>query len=143
MRVTDATDDKFATLTGSGTVVVVFYMAPDNSFKALQSSAEASSAAPGGLAFRPARWHRHSEDIRRAIASAAWNHSRAIKVVFADWAQCPVACGRFGIGGFPTSLILKDGVPVAEKLGGTQGGHRDSYRIERDRFAEWLSEHLS
>lgn len=135
MRVTNATNDTYATLTASGTVVVAFYM---SSTCGGYKDTEPKSATCGARPRRP----RHYADIRKALASAAWQKSRGIKVVFVECEQCEATCHRLGILAFPEFLILKEGVRVAQMGGMVQGGHRDSYRLARERFVEWLSQHL-
>jgi hypothetical protein len=141
MRNADATDETFDSLTANGTVVVAFYTSLSIGYKAVDRKIAAPQATHG-LAFKAAR-RRRTDDIRRALTSAAWNHSRTLRVVFAEADECRVTCSRLNIIGFATFWIMKDGKRVSEMSGAYQGGHPDSFRLARDRFAEWLREHLS
>jgi hypothetical protein len=140
MRVADATDETFDSLTANGTVVVAFYMSSCKGYKAAAPKSVAPPAA-SGLAFKAAR-RRRNDDIRRALTSAAWNHSRTLRIVFAQWEQCRATCDRLNMIGFATFWIMKDGQRIAELNAMYEGGHRDSFRLARDTFAEWLKKHL-
>lgn len=141
MRIADATDETFDSLTANGTVVVAFYTASSSGYKAVAPKSETPRAA-GRLSFKPAR-RRRTDDIRRALTSAAWKHNRAIRVVFVQWEQCRATCDRLNVIAFATFWIMKDGQRIAELNSMYQGGHRDSFRLARERFAEWLKKHLS
>lgn len=65
-----------------------------------------------------------------------------LRIVFAQWEQCRATCERLNVFAFATFWLLKDGKRIAEMHTMFEGGHRDSFRLARDRFAEWLKKHL-
>ena len=135
MRTAQATDATFGKLVASGTVVVAFYTSSCAGYE----DTELKKQEPGAARRRR---RRRLGDIRRALKHAAWEHNRKLRVVFVEYEECRVTCHILGIIGFATFWILKDGARLAELSSMVQGGHRDSYRLARERFTGWLRQHL-
>jgi hypothetical protein len=142
MRVEDATDETFDALTSTGTVVVAFYTSTLSGYKEIRYKEQTPTASADGLTQKQPRKVRRSDDIRKALKSAAWQHSRKMRVVFVDCTQCPATCRRLDVFAFATFWLLKDGARIADLPGTFEGGHRDSYRLAREDFSKWLEEHL-